>query len=166
MSAIHLHRRAAGYFLLQKLPLWAVFGVWLAVIIGVGEPLAGRLEGAARWNFMSQMTLNGTIGFALLIGGVAVFCRLKARAYRVELRQEGVTLDYGVVNKSHETILYAKIQDIRVTRSLLERVLGLSTLIVQNAMGMPQRIPALGAETAMQLRDSILRQVRHEKDSH
>jgi membrane protein YdbS with pleckstrin-like domain len=159
MNELRLHPRAAGYFLLQKLPLWAVLGVWLAVVVGVGEPLAARLDGAARFHLMSDVMRSGSIGFALLIAAVGFFCRLKARAYRVELRREGVALEYGVLNKSHETLLYGKIQDILVTRSILERLLGLSTVIVQNAMGMPQKIPALGADTAIQLRDSIVRHV-------
>jgi len=50
------------------------------------------------------------------------------------------------------------VQDILVTRSILQRVLGLSTVVVQNAMGTPQRIPAMGAAAAMELRDGILRQ--------
>jgi membrane protein YdbS with pleckstrin-like domain len=159
MNELRLHPRAASYFLLQKLPLWAVLAVWLGVVFGVGEPLAARLEGAARLHLMGDMVWHGAICFVLIIAALSVFCRLQARAYRVELRPEGVALEYGVLNKSHETLLYAKIQDILVTRSILERLLGLSTVIVQNAMGMPQKIPALGADTAIQLRDSIVRHV-------
>jgi membrane protein YdbS with pleckstrin-like domain len=57
----------------------------------------------------------------------------------------------------HETLIYGKIQDILVTRNILERLLGLATVVLQNASGAPEIIPGLGAADANALRDEILR---------
>ena len=72
---------------------------------------------------------------------------------------EGVALETGILNKSHETLLYSKIQDILIRRSVLERLLGLSTVVIQNAMGRPEKIAGLRADTASAFRDEILRRV-------
>ncbi len=157
-SVIRLHPRAAAYFLLQKLPLSIFFGVWLAVMLSVAEPLSTHAERAGEWEGLGVPSVRGGVGFMLLIAGVALFCVFKARAYRIELRSEGISLDYGVLNKTQEMLLYGKVQDILVTRSLLERFLGLSTVVVQNAMGTPQRVPGLSVAAATLLRDGILRQ--------
>ena len=93
--------------------------------------------------------------FALIIV-VCVYCIFLARSYSIEIRKEGVALRYGVINLNSELLLFAKIQDIMVNRSLLERMLGISTVVIQNAMGQPERIPGLEATDAEKLRETIL----------
>jgi membrane protein YdbS with pleckstrin-like domain len=65
-------------------------------------------------------------------------------------------LNYGVFNLNSETLLFSKIQDIQVNRSVLERMCSISTVVVQNAMGKPEIIPGLGTDTAEILRELIL----------
>lgn len=96
----------------------------------------------------------------LLVLVYCVWCYFKARSYQFELRQEGVALEYGVFNRLHETIPYGEIQDIQVSRGLLERLLGLATVPIQPAAGRSQIIPALGAETAKEFRDQIFRRLQ------
>jgi membrane protein YdbS with pleckstrin-like domain len=43
----------------------------------------------------------------------------------------------------------------------IERLLGLSTVVIQNAMGQPEQIPGLKASSAESLRDEILRRLPH-----
>ena len=43
----------------------------------------------------------------------------------------------------------------------LERLLGLATLTIQNAMGTPEYIPGLDAQAAETFRDSILSRIKH-----
>jgi hypothetical protein len=61
----------------------------------------------------------------------------------------------------HRPLLYAKIQDILIRRSVLERPLGLSTVIIRNAMGQLACIPVLKASTGESLREEILRGLPH-----
>jgi membrane protein YdbS with pleckstrin-like domain len=88
-------------------------------------------------------------------------CYLRTKAYRIDLGLQGIALQTGVLSRDHETLIYAKIQDIRIRRSVLERLLGLSTVIIQNAMGQPECIPGLKASTAESLRDEIRRRLPH-----
>ena len=98
---------------------------------------------------------------AVALGLDALYCYFKMRAYRLEFVAQGVALDSGILNKTHEILLFAKIQDIVITRSVLERLLGLSTMTIQSASGQPERIPGLAAAAAMAFRDRILERVPH-----
>jgi hypothetical protein len=85
---------------------------------------------------------------------------LVVRSYRISLEKEGILLQHGLVNINNEILLYDKIQDVVITRNLLERLLSLATLIIQNAMGQPEIIPGLGAADAESFRNDILSRIR------
>ena len=91
--------------------------------------------------------------------GDGLICYSRTRAYRIDLGPQGIALQMGVISRSHETLIYAKIQDILIRRGVLERLLGLSSVIIRSAMGQPAYIPGLKASTAESLRDEILRRL-------
>ncbi len=70
-----------------------------------------------------------------------------------------MSMKSGVFGTVSELLLYARIQDIVISNSVLERLLGLATVVVQNAAGRPISIWGLGYDTAERLRDLILGQV-------
>ena len=75
----------------------------------------------------------------------------------LDLGPEAVAVQHGVLRTVHETLMYRKIQDILVPRNVIQRLLGLSTVVLQSASGTPEVIPALDAADANALRDEILR---------
>lgn len=151
-TVIRLDGRATVYFLLRRIPLWTVLCMWLAAMFGgvlsfARDALPG--SGAGILAFL--------MFFAPLVGLDALACSLRARSYAIELRPEGIAVRSGVLRTLHETLLYGKVQDILITRNIFERLLGVATMVIQNAGGTPQSIPALRAEDAGALRDAILR---------
>jgi putative membrane protein len=146
---LRLSSRATLYFLMQRSLLWILLGMWLAAMFGGIFTSGTHVPGAG--------LLAGVSCVGVLFALSALFCYLRARAYDIELRQEGVALQHGVLHTIHETLLYNRIQDILITRSLLERLLGLATVVLQNASGTPGIIPALDATEATALRDEILK---------
>jgi membrane protein YdbS with pleckstrin-like domain len=148
---MHLSPRATLYFLLQRALLWMVLGLWLASMFGgifaAGDPTQG------------QATFAGPA--ALCIGALlaidTLICRARARSFVIELGPEAVAVQSGVLRTIHETMMYKKIQDIVVTRNVLQRFLGLATVVLQNASGASRVIPALDTADANALRDEILR---------
>lgn len=92
----------------------------------------------------------------IIVGTKWVYYYFLVKSYQISMTKDGVSLHYGVFNLSNELMLFNKIQDIVVTRSILERMMGLSTLLIQNAMGRPERIFGLDDETAIKFRDAIL----------
>jgi membrane protein YdbS with pleckstrin-like domain len=145
--------RAVLYFMVQKGSTWVALAVWVALAAAAAlVPHAG--DSGTLANLLRLMALP-----ALALAAIWVGCFIKARSYRFDLVPQGITLDKGWLSKSHETLLFQKVQDIVIRRSILERLLGVSTVVIQNAMGQPETIPGMTAQDALQFRDEILRRV-------
>lgn len=51
------------------------------------------------------------------------------------LDDEGISMSWGILDKREVVLTYRRIQDIHVTRNLVHRWLGLSTVAIQTAAG-------------------------------
>jgi putative membrane protein len=148
-TTMRLSPRATLYFLLQRSLVWIVLGFWLAAMFGGLFTSGSVMPGAA--------ALPAVLCVGVLFALSALFCYVRARSYAIELGPEGIAIEHGVLRRVHETLLYGRIQDILITRSLLERLLGLATVTLQSASGTPGVIPALAMTDATALREAILR---------
>jgi len=149
--SLQLGPRATLYFLLQRALLWVILGLWLASMFG-GILTSGH---PAKDPETSAWPAALCIGVLLAID--TLICHVRARSYVIELGPEAVAVQHGVLRTVHETLMYGKIQDIVVTRNVIQRLLGLATVVLQNASGTAEVIPALDAADANALRDEILR---------
>ena len=155
---MQLDSRATLYFMFRKTLLWVIAAAWLALLFAPGASTAHPHPGI-QWTPVYGMLWRMLPFLALLLAVDGLICYLRMRAYRIDLGPQGVALQMGVLSRSHETLIYAKIQDILIRRNVLERLLGLSSVTIQNAMGQPAYIPGLKASTAESLRDEILRRL-------
>jgi membrane protein YdbS with pleckstrin-like domain len=159
---MRLDSKAPLYFMSRQLFgrifLWLFLSAWLALVFGPGirdaEPSPG-----IHWAPLIDIMLRMIPFLAVVLAIDWLVCWLRARSYRIELVELGVALQSGVLNVRHETLLFSKIQDILIERTVLERLLGLSSVVIQNAAGKPEWIPGLGREIAEQLRNEILRRI-------
>lgn len=97
------------------------------------------------------------VGFPFAIG--PLLCRYFTLRYRFD--DKGVSMAWGVLFHRETYLAYRRIQDIHVSRNLIQRWLGLATLSVQTASG------SAGAEMAIEgirdpehLRDFLYTQMR------
>lgn len=94
-----------------------------------------------------------------VVAALAVW-RLSRSAYdawRYELTAGTLELRRGVVIRSHTAIPYFRVQHIDITRSPIERALGLSQLVVRTAAATTDaRLPGIALADAELLRDVIL----------
>ena len=150
-----LGSRAVLFFMVRKGSTWVALAAFAALAATAVLAPATASEGTGVAGV--ALRLLALPALALVILWIA--CFIKARSYRFDLVPQGITLDKGWLSKSHETLLFQKIQDIVIRRSVLERLFGLSTVVIQNAMGQPEVIPAMTAQEALQFRDEILRHV-------
>ena len=99
-----------------------------------------------------------TAAVAALAGGLAWRVpRLVFDAWRYELADATLELRRGVVVQRHSAIPYFRVQHIDITRSPIERWLGLSQLVVRTAAATTDaRLPGIAAAEAESLRDIIL----------
>ncbi len=83
--------------------------------------------------------------------------RLAFEAWRYELTDSTLELRRGLVVRTHSAIPYFRVQHIDITRSPIERALGLSQLVVRTAAATTDaRIPGIAAADAERLRDLVL----------
>ena len=112
-------------------------------------------------------------GIILLVCGLVCYgySSLLTNSYSYDLSPDGIALQKGVLNQTHEKMPYSKVQDVLVQSTILMRMFGLASVTVQNAatagfsynrynaQNMGMVIPALEPAVAEQLRDDILKHV-------
>lgn len=101
------------------------------------------------WLFVALLAL------ALLWSIFAVKC------WRFDIAEDRVRTAHGVLNRRYMNIPYARIQNVEITRSLFERLLGLSTLRIHTAgdggRSKPEaKIPGMLPAQASQIAEDIL----------
>lgn len=101
----------------------------------------------------------------LLTGPGALFVFLpllfKYQTLRYRFDDSGVSMSWGVVFRRETHLTYRRIQDIHVTRNLIQRWLGLATVGIQTASGSAgMEMSIEGVLEAEPLRDYLYSQMR------
>jgi hypothetical protein len=142
-SAVHLWRLQRGVRLVV---------VVLPMSIAIGVGLATVLPGAA------AALIAGVI---LLLQAVLalVWPALEYEAFRYAVRADDLLVQSGVIFKRWSSIPLSRIQHVDTRQGPIERMLGLSRLLVFTAAGMSAdgSIPGLATETAETMRDELSR---------
>jgi uncharacterized protein len=100
-----------------------------------------------------------------------VFLPLYFRYHTLRFRfdHEGISLSWGIIFRREIHLTYRRIQDIHLTRNLLQRWMGLATVEVQTASGNAEATMKIeGVLAADALRDflySRMRGARHDDES-
>lgn len=83
------------------------------------------------------LTYYTIISVAALIAFPLVFMLhwFKYETLRYRFDDEGIVLSWGVLFKREVTLTYRRIQDIHLTRNIIQRWMGLATVSVQTASG-------------------------------
>lgn len=95
---------------------------------------------------------------------VALPLYFKYQTLRFRFDADGVSMSYGILFRRETYLTYRRIQDIHVTRNIIQRWMGLATVAVQTASG------TSGAEMSLEgvldydaLRDFLYQQMRGAK---
>lgn len=85
----------------------------------------------------------------------------KYETLKYQFREDGVSMSWGILFRHEVHLTYRRIQDIHLTRNVVQRWLGLATLSVQTASGsaMPE-LSIEGIPQAEQLRDFLYARMR------
>lgn len=144
--------------------------VRLQWIVGsaVGAVVSGVVVGAVAYLVGNETALlpAGDVGTAARIGAVAVaalvlFGVVRAvllyRSWEYVVRADSLFLSRGVFTRVRTVVPYVRVQHIDTTRSPLERVLGLSTLVVYTAgsRGADVTVPGLTPDRASTLQERL-----------
>jgi membrane protein YdbS with pleckstrin-like domain len=109
--------------------------VW-GSLAGIGIAIGVVVAGAVLWSSNTDavavpVVLAGVVVTALLAS--AVMRLLGARRLAYQLRDHDLSLRSGVVSRAVETMPFARVQHVSVTRGAVDRALGLATLTVSSA---------------------------------
>ncbi len=83
------------------------------------------------WTYYVLRALLAGPGFPFLLA----YLRFRYRSLRYRFDDEGISMSWGVLFRREIHLTYARIQDIHLTRNVVERQLGLARLEIQTASG-------------------------------
>ena len=148
---------AARWFLMRICGRLVVFGALVGLLQMI---LLYTYKYPAFWHGLEQIGVTpGAIWFWVLGVSAFVFALLFLRTllwlwgYSFIFLPEYIQLKNGVIARSEKHLPYRVIQDVLVAQGVMERLFGLSTVLVQNAAGMGGSvyIPGQSQEKAQEL---------------
>ena len=108
---------------------------------------------------------------ALLTGPAFVFVILplyfKYETLRYRFDEEGMSMSWGILMRREIYLTYRRIQDIHLTRNIIQRWLGLATVSIQTASGSSS--PEMNIEGILEadaLRDYLYTKMRGAREHH
>jgi uncharacterized membrane protein YdbT with pleckstrin-like domain len=131
-------------------------------------------------NYFTSLTILMYIGFFIVVLIITlVYNLLLLNSISYSITNTEFSLKGGIIARFEKVLPYSKIQHSIITRSFMQRIMGLSTLVIQTASpneafsynnknnrdpfaGSP-RIPGLNAQDTEKLRDYIISQVLKSK---
>lgn len=123
-----------------------------------------------------MVIIFAVIFFLIMSGIFFLWAKFEYKFYKYGMSQNGFQKEYGIIAKKYVTIPYERIQNIDMSQTLLERILGLYDINIQTAgmsvsMGRfgPRRaegmLPGISKEEAENLRDELIRRSRQKGGS-
>jgi putative membrane protein len=108
---------------------------------------------------------------ALLTGPLSIFIILplffKYETLRYKFDSDGMSMRWGILMRREIYVTYRRIQDIHLTRNLIQRWLGLATISIQTASGSSS--PEMSVEGILEadaLRDYLYTRMRGAREHH
>lgn len=134
--------------------VWAAGALLTAVIFAA--IVAAILTYALGRPLETGLAAGGGIGLLLFVLG-AVYALLRYRAWRFELQDDAIYLERGVITEIRTVLPYVRVQHVDTQRNPIERILGLSRVVVYTAgsRGADVAIPGLTADRATALREDL-----------
>ena len=89
------------------------------------------------------------------------YCYFKYHTLRYRFDDEGITMSWGLLWRREIFLTYARIQDIHLSRGLIERWLGLGTIHIQTAAGSSgSEMAIVGLRVYQRVRDFLYLRMR------
>ena len=132
--------------------LWSLTGALQAVPILAGGAFGSYVLAGRAPVYLAVLPVLGALVLAVLL--VFVLPSLLWRRWRYEIRPLEVDLQRGLLRVTRTLVPMARVQHVDTQRGLLQRRLGLSTVVFYTAAG-PNEIPQLAQDTAAEVRDRI-----------
>lgn len=126
-------------------PVAASYALVILVLAAAAFGLYGYLEKEFNpWHFL-----------ALLLFLIPIRKHLRTRVVSLTVDTDHLTLESGILSRARRTVDLSKVQDVTVTQSITERMLGMGHLVVESA-GERSSIAMEGIDNPRAVADLIL----------
>lgn len=128
---------------------------------GLADPRSISRPDPALLQYYLIVSLFTFVAFPLVF--LLAYIRFKTLRYRFD--EDGIWMAWGILFRKEITLTYRRIQDIHVSRNIVHRWLGLSTINVQTAAGgTGPQMSIEGVREADGLRDFLYERMRGAKE--
>ncbi|HPD81478.1 MAG TPA: PH domain-containing protein [Candidatus Pacearchaeota archaeon] len=166
----HLHKGAKWLFRVQiysvLIFLFVFFGIFLM-------PL--WLEGV--FTISPTFIILPIAGLFLFILLGELFVNWAYKNWKYEFTEDSLKIEKGIIVKRYKSIPYQRIQNVDITRGILARIIGFSTIDIQTAgysmyagsgrggMFSEGHIPAISIQHAEEIRDFLIEKISHRNNN-
>lgn len=135
------------------------------VKIGYGLAILGALLLVALFSFFTQLTgvnisawISVVAGLSLLL--IPAFYHLKQKLVRYTLTDSKIEIDSGLISTTTRNIPLRTIQDVTVSSTIVQKMLGFGNLVIENAGETSGKIILQNINSPKQHADILLKQMR------
>lgn len=114
------------------------------------------------------------IGIVFVVVLIEIFTHLTYINWKYEFTSDSLKIENGIIVKKYKSIPYERVQNVDITRGILARILGFSTLNIQTAgysfhqnasHASEGHIPAVSVESAEKIREFLMKKIAGKKNS-
>ena len=94
-----------------------------------------------------------------------IYARMSYNRYLYEITHDAVKVEMGIIWKKYTSIPYERVQNVDITRGIIARMIGFSTVNIQTAGYGVQNvrsegyIPAVSVENAEKIRNFLMKKI-------
>lgn len=135
------------------------------VKIGYGLAIFAALFLVAIFSLFSQLTgINIPAWFAVIAGlsllSIPAFYHLKQKLVRYTLTDSKIEIDSGLISKTTKNVPLRTIQDVTISSTIPQRMLGFGNLVIENAGETAGKIVLQNINSPKKHADILLKQMR------
>lgn len=145
--------------------IFSITPTLMFVKIGYGLAILGALLLVAVLSVFSQLTglyispwISVLLGLALLL--IPAFYHLRQKLVRFTLTDSKIEIDSGLVSRTTRNIPLRTVQDVTVSATVAQRMLGFGDLIIENAGETDGQIVLKNINSPKKYADVLLKQIR------
>ena len=141
--------------------IFSIAPTQLFVKIGYGLAIIGGLLVVAFFALVLQAVavwIAVLMGLSLLL--IPAFYQLKRKLVRYTLTDSKIEIDEGFISKTTRSVPLRTIQDVTVSATIVQRMLGFGNLIIENAGETESRIVLKNINSPKKYADILLKQMR------
>jgi membrane protein YdbS with pleckstrin-like domain len=134
----------------------------LFIKIGYAAAIGGAILLTVLLNMIQFITIplyiSLPVSLALLL--IPAYYHIKRNMIRYTLTDSKIEIDYGLIARTTRNILLTKIQDVTVSASILQRLLGFGDIVIDNASELGGKTVLHNINNPRHYADLILRELR------